>query len=88
MQATPLELHPGAEEDYLNSLAWYRDRNFSTIVTSSANRPGVGSRVIDLVEKPSNITSLNLNHHFAKRSLRHFAGVCLAYRKYVPLFCG
>lgn len=21
---------PGAEEDYLNSLAWYRDRNFST----------------------------------------------------------
>jgi plasmid stabilization system protein ParE len=29
MQVKPLELHPGAEEDYLNSLAWYRDRNFS-----------------------------------------------------------
>jgi hypothetical protein len=26
MPVKPLELHPGAEEDYLNSLAWYRDR--------------------------------------------------------------
>jgi len=30
MPVKPLELHPGAEEDYLNSLAWYRDRNFTT----------------------------------------------------------
>jgi len=27
MQAKPLELHPGAEEDCLNTLTWYRDRN-------------------------------------------------------------
>jgi len=32
MQAKPLELHPGAEEDYLHTLAWYRDRNVSTAV--------------------------------------------------------
>jgi plasmid stabilization system protein ParE len=32
MRAKPLDLHPGAEEDYLNSLAWYRDRSFSTAV--------------------------------------------------------
>jgi len=32
MQAKPVELHPGAEEDYLHTLAWYRDRNFSTAV--------------------------------------------------------
>jgi plasmid stabilization system protein ParE len=30
MPVKPLELHPGAEEDYLNTLAWYCDRNFST----------------------------------------------------------
>ena len=30
MPVKPLELHPEAEADYLNSLAWYRDRNFST----------------------------------------------------------
>jgi len=30
MPVKPLELHPGAEEDYLSSLAWYRNRNFST----------------------------------------------------------
>ena len=29
MEFKPLELHPGAEEDYLHSLAWYRERNFS-----------------------------------------------------------
>jgi hypothetical protein len=30
MRRRPLELHPGAEADYLNSLAWYRDRSFPT----------------------------------------------------------
>ena len=30
MPVKPLELHPCAEEDYVKSLAWYRDRNFST----------------------------------------------------------
>jgi len=32
MQAKPVELHPGAEEDYLQALAWYRDRKFSAAV--------------------------------------------------------
>ncbi len=30
MPVTPLELHPGAGEDYLLALAGYRDRSFST----------------------------------------------------------
>jgi plasmid stabilization system protein ParE len=29
MHAKPLELHPEAEEDYLNALAWYRDQSLS-----------------------------------------------------------
>jgi hypothetical protein len=30
MRAKALELHSEAQEEYLNALAWYRHRNFST----------------------------------------------------------
>jgi plasmid stabilization system protein ParE len=29
MHSKPLELHSGAEEDYLNALAWYRNESFT-----------------------------------------------------------
>jgi hypothetical protein len=32
MLVKPLELHPGAEDDYLKALGWYRDRNLSAAV--------------------------------------------------------
>ena len=32
MPAQPLELHPEAEEDYLNALTWYRNQNLFAAV--------------------------------------------------------